>query len=359
MSRLSEFAVGKRSVILLLAAALFVAGFGAWGSLKQELLPDIQLPILTVIVPFPGSGAADVAEQVTKPVERTIGSVPGLKTLQSTSANSIALVIAQFDYGTDVKAARTQIEQNLQGAGLPASATPQVAAVDINASPVIIASISATSQTGLADAARIAQTEISPELLGLAGVAKVDITGGLADRIQITLDPAKLTANGVTASQVSGVLGANNLTFPAGQITADGSKIPVSTIGVIGSLDEIKALVVGYKVAAPAPANPSASPSASSAPPPPPPPRTHAPPPPPPPPQPPPPPPPPRLEHTAPRRAGRAPPPRPPRSPSPISARSSSSASPRPAMPAPTASRRCRSRCPRRRPPTRSRSRPP
>jgi HAE1 family hydrophobic/amphiphilic exporter-1 len=265
MSRLSQFAVGKRSVILLLAGALFIAGFAAWGSLKQELLPDIQLPILTVIVPFPGAGAADVAEQVTKPVERTIAGVPGLKSLQSTSANSIALVIAQFAYGVDVKAARAQIEQNLQGAGLPSTATPQVAALDINASPVIIASIAATSQSGIADAARIAQTEISPELLGLSGVATVDVTGGLAQRVQITLDPKKLSDNGVTAQQISGVLGANNLTFPAGQIQTGGSKIPVSTIGAIGSLDEIKAMVVGYKAAAPAPAA-SAAPGASPAP---------------------------------------------------------------------------------------------
>ena len=70
MSRLSEFAVAKRSVTLLLAGALFIAGIFAWGSLKQELLPDIEFPVITVIAPLPGTGAADVAEQVTKPIER-------------------------------------------------------------------------------------------------------------------------------------------------------------------------------------------------------------------------------------------------------------------------------------------------
>src|SRR5450759_4913568 len=108
MSRLSELAVNKRSVTLLLAAALFVFGITAWGSLKQELLPDIQFPVITVIVPFPGAGAADVAEQVAKPVERAIASIPQLKGLQSTSSNSIALVVAQFAFGTDVKATLAQ-----------------------------------------------------------------------------------------------------------------------------------------------------------------------------------------------------------------------------------------------------------
>jgi hydrophobic/amphiphilic exporter-1 (mainly G- bacteria), HAE1 family len=247
MSRLSEFAVAKRSVTILLATALFIAGLAAWGNLKQELLPDIEFPVITVIAPYPGAGAADVAEQVAKPIERAISGVPRLDSLQSTSANSIALVIAQFSYGTDVKEARTQIEQNLQGAGLPSTVSPQVNALNINSSPVIIASIAATSQQGLADAARVAQTEIQPALLGLEGVASVDITGGETPRVLVTLDPAKLAANGISAQQVSGVLSANNLTFPAGQIQADGTKIPVSTIGSFTTIDEIKSLVVGFR----------------------------------------------------------------------------------------------------------------
>ena len=156
MNRLSEFAVGKRSVILLLAGALFFAGILAWGNLKQELLPDIEFPVITVIAPLPGAGAADVAEQVTKPIERAIASIPRLEGLQSTSANSLALVVAQFAFGTDVKELRATIEQNLQNAGLPSSVSPQVTALNINASPVIIASIAATSDTGLTDAARVA-----------------------------------------------------------------------------------------------------------------------------------------------------------------------------------------------------------
>ena len=273
MSRLSELAVAKRSVTLLLAAALFIAGVGAWGSLKQELLPDIALPIITVIAPLPGAGAADVAEQVTRPIERAISGIPRLDTMSSSSANSVALVIAQFAYGSDVKAIQAQIEQNLRQAGLPSSTTPQVAALDINASPVIIASIAATSTSTLADAARIAQTELQPALLGLDGVASVDLTGGEQPRVMVTLDPDKMAKNGITAAQVSGVLAANNLTFPSGQIAGNGQQIPVSTIGSITSIDQIKALVVG--VAAPAAAGTgsgtgapaaSAGPAASGAP---------------------------------------------------------------------------------------------
>jgi HAE1 family hydrophobic/amphiphilic exporter-1 len=60
VSRLSRLALSKRSVTLLFAAALFFAGASAWGSLKQELLPDIDFPVITVVTPYPGAGSSDV-----------------------------------------------------------------------------------------------------------------------------------------------------------------------------------------------------------------------------------------------------------------------------------------------------------
>ena len=243
MSRLTELSVAKRSVTLLLAFGLFFAGVSAWGSLKQELLPDIDFPVITVIAPYPGVGAADVAEQVTKPIERSVASMPGLKSLSSSSANSIAIVVAQFAFGTNVKETRATIEQGLPAAGLPAGVSPQVSALNINAAPVIIASVAGTSQDGLDAAAQVARSQVVPALQGLDGVATVDLTGGLETRVLVTLDPARLAASRVSVGQVTGVLAANNLTVPSGQITTDGTNIPVSTIGRIASLDEIRNLV--------------------------------------------------------------------------------------------------------------------
>ena len=132
MSRLTQLAISQRSVTLLLAFALFIAGISAWGSLKQELLPDVDFPVITVVAPFPGAGATDVAKQVAEPIERSIQSIPGLAGLRSTSANSIALVVAQFEFGTNVKETQATIEQNVAALGLPASVDPSINALNIN-----------------------------------------------------------------------------------------------------------------------------------------------------------------------------------------------------------------------------------
>ena len=259
MSRLSELAVSKRSVTLLLALALFIAGASAWGSLQQELLPNIDFPVITVVAPFAGAGASDVADQVAKPIERSIQSIPRLTSLRSTSANSIALVVAQFSFGTDVKETQAAIEQNIRNLGLPASVDPQVAALNINASPVVIASIAATSQQGLDAVAKIANQEIVPQIQSLDGVAAADLTGGLEPQVIITLDGQKLAATGVSVQQILGVLQANNITVPSGQLQAGGTRIPVSTMGQLTSVDQISGLIVGA-------AQPATAPGATPAP---------------------------------------------------------------------------------------------
>ena len=247
MNRLSQLAIAKRSVTLLVAAATFVGGVLAWGSLKQELLPDVSFPIVTVIAPYPGAGAADVAEQVTKPLERAISGVPNLDQLQSTSANSISFLVAQFAYGTDIEESVATLEENVRRASLPGGVEATVSSFNFASAPVAIAAVSGAGEEGLAVAGRIVQEELLPELLALEGVATADVSGGLDSRVVITLDPARLAVAGVSAQQVAGVVQASNLTIPGGELPLDGTRVPVSTIGRFESIDQLSALVVGVR----------------------------------------------------------------------------------------------------------------
>ncbi|HYI21087.1 MAG TPA: efflux RND transporter permease subunit, partial [Candidatus Limnocylindrales bacterium] len=252
-----------RSVVILLSFALFVAGLSAWGSLKQELLPDVDFPVITIVAPYPGAGATDVTAQVAEPIERAVQGTANLAQMQSTSANSIALIVAQFEFGTDVDAAQAEIEENIAALGLPDSVDPTVQALNINASPVIIASVSATSEEGLDEAARIATEEIVPRLQAVSGVATVDLTGGLESQVFITVDPTAMAEAGIGQQQLLGVLQANEITVPSGQLNSDGQRIPVSTIGELTSVDQISQLIVGVRQT---PAIPGATPDPNAIP---------------------------------------------------------------------------------------------
>ena len=176
--------------------------------------------------------------------------MPGLTQLQSTSANSFAFVIAQFDFGADLDEAVASIEENLRSAGLPAGVEPTVGAFNFNSAPVVVASVSGAGDTDLEAVAQIARTEIIAELQSLPGVAGADLAGGLEDRLVITLDPVRLAEAGVSSQQIVGILQANNLTLPGGELSVDGERIPVSTIGRFASVEEIEGLVVGVRATA-------------------------------------------------------------------------------------------------------------
>jgi HAE1 family hydrophobic/amphiphilic exporter-1 len=248
--RLTQLAVSKRSVTVLITIGLLLAGLFSWSQLKQELLPDIQFPYVVVITPMPGASAKDVATQVTQPVERSIGSVARLTHVNSSSVNSLSIVVAAFTYGTDVKETKASVQANLQALTLPSGATPSVMSLDINALPPITVAIQGTGSTTQAELNAAAATNILPALQSIDGVSKVDLTGAMAARVLIALDPAKLAESGVSMSQIQGVLQANNLILPAGSLPTGEISIPVSAQHQIASTSEISNLVVGVKMPA-------------------------------------------------------------------------------------------------------------
>src|SRR5262245_61871319 len=235
---------------MLLAVALFLSGIVSWGRLQQELLPDIELPIMTVIASLPGAGAEDVARQVTEPIERSIANTAHLEQLQSTSANSVSLVIAQFAFGTDIKEAQATVTQQLSTVRLPDGVDPKVSGLNLNDQPVIVATVSAPEGGDPERAAQIAREVLLPEITGLDGVSSADLTGGPTTQLQVTLKPDALSQTGITPTQVAGVLRANQITVPTGALTTPDQHLPVSTEHHFTSVAEIQSLIVGARTPA-------------------------------------------------------------------------------------------------------------
>ena len=146
-------------------------------------------------------------EQVTRPIERAVGARPAAR------VHPVDLVQLDLAGGHPVRVrdrrAKTTaaIQDALNKAALPDTAAPTVQALNINASPVVISSIAATSPDGLEQVATIARREIVPEITAIEGVARADLTGGLETRLAVTLDPDKLAASGISTQQIVGVLG--------------------------------------------------------------------------------------------------------------------------------------------------------
>jgi HAE1 family hydrophobic/amphiphilic exporter-1 len=242
---LTKLAVARRSVTILIALAVFGGGVASWGSLKQELLPNIDFPIVTIIAPYPGAGTADVAEQVAAPIEAAVASVAGVESLRSVSTTGLGFVSAQFAYGSDVKEIVRQIEAAIDGSRLPAGVTPVVRNFNINSSAVVIATLTPKSGTTLSELAALAQNELMPSIRGISGISAADLSGGTETQAFIQLDAAKLAVTGVSMSQVQGLIQANNLTYPGGQLPVGTGLVPVSATGRFTSIADLENLIVG------------------------------------------------------------------------------------------------------------------
>ncbi len=245
MIRLTEFSLRQKSVIILLAIGVFIGGVYSWSTLKQEIIPDIQLPFVMVISPMPGAGAETVAEQVTVPLERALVNVPDLEGTQSSSSNSMSMIFTEFDFGTDVKEAVDNVERAIDTVELPQDVDPMVMSFSMDQLPVVTATIGAAPGADPAAAAEIARHEILPRLQGIDGVSTAELTGGSTPIIDIVLDPAAMAEYGISLQQVQGILYANQITLPSGSVSDGDLRLPVSTAHEYRSIAELEAQIVG------------------------------------------------------------------------------------------------------------------
>lgn len=252
MIQLTRFSLKRAAVVVLATLLLSLLGGYSASRLNVDLLPDIEFPVVSIVTIYPGASPDDVNTGVTIPIEGVISGTTGLQSVTSTSSEGVAVTVAQYDFGTDLDDVERTITSGLGGLNLPQGAVaPQVNRFNFNNFPVITLGLLGDLDPSELEA--LASGRIVPELRGLPGVARVDVTGGAQRQVRLTIDPQKLAASGVTLTQLTGALQGNNFVLPAGTVVEGSQSIPVRAGYQFGSVEEIRDLVVGANGAAGAP----------------------------------------------------------------------------------------------------------
>jgi len=218
MSWLTRIALKKRWLTILIAA--MVAGASVWATLtlKMELIPDIELPMTTVITVYPQAQAEEVMEEVTIPIEKAIDGIKGLEHITSTSSEGSSVVFAQFEFGIDMDEVNgiiagrlSTLELPSQVRGLPAmmpglDQNPRLFPLDINMMPVVI--LSFTGDAVPQELQEVALAQIVPELEAIEGVFSVSVEGGAGEKVLVSPDVEKMAGSGVSLGQLAGALAA-------------------------------------------------------------------------------------------------------------------------------------------------------
>ncbi len=230
---ISAWAIRNPVAPLVLFVALLLAGVLSFTRMNVNDSPDVDFPAAQIEISQPGAAPSEMETQVTQKVEAAVRGVRGIDEINSTVREGTSDTFVQFEIGTpvdravnDVRDAVANIRSDLPDGILE----PQVSRIDFNGNAIAYFSAETKDMT-LEELSWYVDNTVAKRLRSIPGVASVDRGGGVSREIRVVLDPAKLQAQGVTASQVNAQLRAMNANAAGGRAEIAGSEQSVRVLG--------------------------------------------------------------------------------------------------------------------------------
>lgn len=244
MFRLARLSLANRAVVALVTIAIAVFGVLSMSSLKQELIPSLELPTGIVSAQYQGSSPQVVEEQVTEVIEEAVASVDGVDSVRSTASTGISLTTVELTYGTDMETTTQRLQTAVAGvrAALPDGVDPQVTTGSVDDVPVVQMAVSGDKNpNALADTV---ESVVVPALEDVEGVRSVSTTGQQQTEVRILPDEEKLAAAGLSTQDLTTVLQDNGVVMPGGEITEGGRAWSVQLGKTVDMVDQLGQLPV-------------------------------------------------------------------------------------------------------------------
>ncbi|BCB03112.1 multidrug ABC transporter [Bacillus sp. KH172YL63] len=207
-----------------------------------KLIPDLNPPVGVVVTNYPGAGPQEVVEKVTKPLEESLSTLPGMKNIQSTSREGSNFILLEFSWTTSIDDIENDVLQRIDQTPIPDGAdNPRFLKFDPAQFPIIQFSL---RENGEESNLKTLSESLKLELTRVEGVANVNVSGSLKDEVVIELNQQKLKEHGLSQKQVVQMIRANNITAPGDTINTDGQTLTTRVLSELQSVDEMKALVL-------------------------------------------------------------------------------------------------------------------
>jgi HAE1 family hydrophobic/amphiphilic exporter-1 len=236
---LTRISVNHPVFATMIMVAIMVFGIYSYQRLPIEQMPDVDFPVVAVVVSYPGASPEAVEADIVKPIEEAVNTIAGLDTIQSTSQSGQALVLMIFDLDVNSQQKAQDVRDKIdpvRGSLPDGAGDPLVLRFDPSAFPLL--SLAVSSDT-LSDRDLTALTEdiIVKRISNITGVGSASVVGGVPRQLNIEIDPDRLTAYNISPNAVVSALTAANKDLAAGAIT-DGSI--AQSIQILGRLDEME-----------------------------------------------------------------------------------------------------------------------
>ncbi len=236
-------AVLKRPVTtVLVVLCLIVFGITSVFSSKMELTPEMNMSMMVVSAIYAGASPEDVAELVTKPIEDEVGTLNGINSTTSMSAENMSLVLLEYEYGTDMDKAYNDLKKKMDNLDLPDDVeVPSIMEFNFNDTASMMLSINNSEATNLYN---YVNNELVPELEKLSSVASIDVSGGQEQYIQVEVIPEKLNQYHLTMNSLVTALASSSLSYPAGSTEVGSQDLSVTTGMSFDTVDSLKTIPI-------------------------------------------------------------------------------------------------------------------
>lgn len=246
MSFITRLALSRRPVTILTIILLFALGIYQYNQFQRELFPALEFPNIFIVAVYPNSNPETVAKEVAEPIENAISGMTGLNELESTSNANFTVIIATFDFGVDMKEAERDIESAVSSVDLPDDVdTPSVERINNDSFPIMQLSVS--SEGDAVALSRMVEESLVPRIERVDGVGDVREQGLAFERVLVTAHSEKMEELGLSAQDLADAISQSNVSFPAGSVDTRGVNYPVRTTGALGSVRQLRDLVVGFE----------------------------------------------------------------------------------------------------------------
>ncbi len=243
---LSSISIKRPVLAIVMSIVIIIFGIIGFTSLGVREYPSVDPPIINVTTSYVGANADVIESQITEPIEESVNGIPGIRTITSVSREGRSSVTIEFELEVDLETAANDVRDKVSRAMrlLPPDVDPPVVSkADADASPIVFLNVK-SERRDLLDLTDIATNVFKERLQTIPGVSAVQIWGEKRYSMRLWIDPAKLSAYGLTPLDVRSALSRENIELPSGRIEGNSTELTIRTLSRLHNAEEFNDLIV-------------------------------------------------------------------------------------------------------------------
>ncbi len=243
--KLTTLALNNKNTIFLLLVVVLIFGFLSYRSLPKELMPDIYMPTVMVQTLYYGNPPIDIENLITRPIEKELESIRGVKKITSNSLQDISVIFVEFNTGIEINQALQEVRDNVDKAkrNLPNDLLEDPMISDIDFSEFPIVNINLSGDYSLNELKYYAEY-LEDEIESIQQISKVEISGLNEREVKINVDPLKLESFELGFGDIENAIASENVSISGGEVRIDGTRRTLRVIGEFKDVREMEDIVV-------------------------------------------------------------------------------------------------------------------